>query len=162
MQFGRSHIYSRANKRLFVIRNLRQFPIPMKELVTLYGQFIRSLLEFNSNVWFSSLTEEESEDLERVQKTVCKILLKEKYTTYQQALADLDIEDLKTRRLKIAIKFGKGCQNIDKMKHLFSKQDDKNYNLRNQDEINVQFASKQRLYKSTIPTLQRLLNTSKT
>ena len=59
-------IVSKANKRMFIIRNLCQFPIPTKELVTLYGQFIRTMLEFNSNVWFSSITEEESEDLERV------------------------------------------------------------------------------------------------
>ena len=100
-------LVTKENKRLFILRNLVQFPIPIKELVILYGQFIRTILEFNSNVWFSSITEEESDDLERVQKSVCKILLKNTYTCYEEALNILNLEDLKARRLKQALKFGR-------------------------------------------------------
>ena len=129
--------------------------------MVLYSQLIRSILEFNSNVWFSSITEEESEDLERVQKSVCKILLKSRYTSYEEALNILQLEDLKTRRLKQALKFGKGCLEVDQMKKLFHQKSDCTYNLRNQENIDVQHASRQRLYKSTIPSLQRLMNQEK-
>ena len=155
------NLVTKANKRLFMLRNLVQFPIPIKELVILYGQFIRTILEFNSNVWFSSITEEESDDLERVQKSVCKILLKNRYTCYEEALNILKLEDLKARRLKQALKFGKGCLEIDQMKPLFLTKSDCTYNLRNQEYLNVQHASRQRLYKSTIPSLQRLMNQDK-
>ena len=154
-------LISKANKRLFILRNLSKFPIPNNELVLLYGQFIRSILEFNSNVWFSSITEDESDDLERVQKTVCKMLLKDKYESYDEALNVLGLEKLKERRTKLAIKFGKGCLKIDQMKDMFSKNRENEYDLRNKEDFNVQHASRQRLYKSTIPTLQRLLNSQK-
>ena len=78
------------------------------------------MLEFNSNVWFSSITQEESDDLERVQKTVCKIILRERYTTYEEALQELDLQNLKNRRLNLAIKFGKGCLEIAQMQHWLS------------------------------------------
>ena len=155
------NLIQKANKRLFLIRNLTKFPIPIKDLVTLYGQFIRTILEFNSNVWFSSITQEESDDLERVQKSVCKLLLNKSYTTYETALQILQLEDLKTRRLKIALKFAKGCLNVEQMKTLFNTKSENRYSLRNNDDFIIQHASRQRLFKSTIPTLQRMLNQTK-
>ena len=50
------NLISKANARMIIIRNLRKFPISTPELVNLYSQFIRSILEFNSSVWFSSLS----------------------------------------------------------------------------------------------------------
>ena len=118
---------------------------------------MRVILEFNSNVWFSSITEEESEDIERVQKPVCKMILKESYTTYEEALNLLNLQDLKSRRKKLAIKFGRGCLEIPQMKELFTKSSNKHF-LRNEGHIDIQYARTQRLFKSSIPTLQRLMN----
>ena len=101
--------------------------------------------------------EEESEDIERVQKTVCKIILKESYTTYEEALNLLNLQDLKSRRKKLAIKFGRGCLEIPQMKELFTKSSNKHF-LRNEGHIDIHYARTQRLFKSSIPTLQRLLN----
>ena len=49
-------IISKANTSMIIIRRLIRFPVEIKDLVMLYGQFIRSILEFNSNVWFSSIS----------------------------------------------------------------------------------------------------------
>ena len=46
-------IISRANTRMIILRKLIKFPVSKTDLVMLYGQFIRSILEFNSTVWFS-------------------------------------------------------------------------------------------------------------
>ena len=56
-------IISKANTSMILIRRLIRFPVEIKDLVMLYGQFIRSILEFNSNVWFSSITQEECNDI---------------------------------------------------------------------------------------------------
>ena len=148
----------KANSRMLIIRKLIEFPVERKDLVMLYGQFVRSILEFNSNVWFSSISEDESTDLEAVQKTACKLILKSCYTTYDEALMKLNLQTLKERRLQIAKKFANGCQNIPEMKDLFEKPKDCNYDLRARNQCDVKFASRQRLYKSSVPALQRLLN----
>ena len=143
---------------MIILRRLSQFPVETSDLVLLYGQFIRSTLEFNCVVWFSSITEEESSDLESVQKTACKLILKNNYTTYEQALETLELDTLEERRQKLAKKFAKGCQDIPQMKKLFEKPRQKEHNLRKTNTCDVKFAAGQRLYKSAVPTLQRLLN----
>ena len=104
------------------------------------------------------LTLEESEDLERVQKIACKLILNKDYTSYEEALQTLKIDTLKDRRMKLATKFAKGCQTIPVMKDLFPAPTINDHDLRNNNPCDVKFAAGQRLYKSTVPTLQRILN----
>ena len=59
---------------LIILRNLYKFNLPRDDLEQMY---IRSILEYNSPVWFSSITKEEENKLERVQKIACNIKLKE-------------------------------------------------------------------------------------
>ena len=152
------NILRKANTRMIIIRNLLEFPIPRKDLVLIYCQYIRVMLEFNSNIWFSSITEEEANDLERVQKNVCKLILKTEYFDYANALQTLKLEILRERRTNLAKRFGKRCLKIDEMTDLFKPTKEKPYAMRNKEAFDVKFASKTRLFKSTIPTLQRLLN----
>ena len=86
------HLVKKANFRMIILRNLIEFPVPIKNLVLIYSQFIRVILEFNSNVWFSSITKEESSDLERVQRNACKLILQNEYVGYQIALEKLNLE----------------------------------------------------------------------
>ena len=60
--------------------------------------YIRSVLEFNSSVWFSSITVEERENIERVQCVACKIILEDEYATYREALEKLNLTNLSDRR----------------------------------------------------------------
>ena len=152
------NLCKKANARMIIIRKLIEFPIDNKDLVLLYGQFIRSILEFNSNVWFSSITEEESTDLEAVQKTACKLILNKNYTTYTKALELLNISTLKERRIRIATKFANGCKYIPVMQDLFVKPNQTKYDMRSKNACDVKFAASQRLFKSSVPTMQRLLN----
>ena len=59
-------------QRMTILRNLYEFDIPVEDLVMIYSLYIRSILEFNSNVWFSSILEEEKDDIELVQKLLIK------------------------------------------------------------------------------------------
>ena len=155
-----NNLVTKANKRMIIIIKLIEFPVPIEDLTMIYCQFIRCMLEFNSNVWFSSITEEESDDLERVQRNACRIILGNKYTDYEMALQHLNIETLKTRREKLALKFGQKCLEIDQMKKHFKKNESNVHNLRQKEEFEVKFASSTRLYNSSIPTLQRMMNSA--
>ena len=78
-----------------MLRKLYKFDVSQEDLVLIYCQYIRSILEYNSNVWFSSITEEEIEDLERVQHIACKIILKDQYSDYDTKLAYFEPEKFK-------------------------------------------------------------------
>ena len=95
--------------------------------------------------------------LERTQKSFCK-RERERYTSYEEALQTLNLDTLKERRVKLATKFAKGCQFIPVMKDIFPAPRANTHDLRNVNPCDVKFASGQRLYKSTVPTLQRMLN----
>ena len=112
------------------------------------------MLEQSCVVWHFDITEEEISDLKRVQKVACKIILKDKYLSYNQALYDLKLYPLHLRREKICLRFAKKCVKHDKTKPLFPL----NQNERNKEKFQVQFARTSRLMKSSIPQLQRLLN----
>ena len=80
------------------------------ELVkTIYITYIRSILEQSAIVWHSSLTEENIQDLSRVQKSACKLILKNNYQDYNKALTILDLETLSERRQKLCETFAKKC-----------------------------------------------------
>ena len=95
-----------ANSKMFTKkgyqRKLYEFDIPVDDLVLIYSQYIRSILEFNSNVWYSSITNEDREDIERVQRVACQIILKDDYATYSQALEKLNLQTSSDRRQMLA------------------------------------------------------------
>lgn len=124
------------------------------------SKFTANLLElyWNSNVGFSSITEEEADDLEQVQKAACRLILKEKYKNYESALENLKLPNLKTRRETLALKFAKKCMSIPEMTDLFHKPKLKIHNTRSSETCEVKFASKSRLFNSAVPTLQRIIN----
>ena len=142
-------------QRMIILRNLYEFNIPIVDLVLIYTLYIRSILEYNSNVWFSSLSEEEIHDIERVQKIACKVILKDDYVSYEQTLK---LQTLSDRRFMLAERFAKKCIKSEKFNDLFPKNDKDSLNLRDPEDFNVKFASKKRLLQSSIPAMQRILN----
>ena len=125
-----------------ILCNLFEFDIPQEDLVMIYAQYIRSILEYNSNVWFSNLTEEEKDDIERVQRVALKIIMKEKYISYEQALKNLNLDTLQERRLMLAERFAKKCPKSEKFQNLFPKNEKDGLNLRDPATHNVNLASK--------------------
>ena len=49
-------LVKKAYQRMTILRKLYAFNLPLEDLVMIYNLYIRSILEFNSNVWFSSIT----------------------------------------------------------------------------------------------------------
>ena len=58
-------IVKKANARMELIRKVSSFNPPLEDLKSIYFLFVRSLLEQSATVWHSSLTKENSDDLER-------------------------------------------------------------------------------------------------
>ena len=61
-----SEIVKKANARMELLRRVAEFNVPTEDLTNIYILFVRSILEQSATVWHSSLSQENSNDLERV------------------------------------------------------------------------------------------------
>ena len=105
-------LVKKGYQRMIILHKLYQFNVPDDEMVNTYMLFIRSLLEQSCVVWHFDLNEEDSSDLERVQKVACKVILKDRYTDYTDALQILNLQNLKSRRDDLSLRFAKKMHNI--------------------------------------------------
>ena len=71
------YLIKRANSRMELLRRIAGFNAPTKDLVQIYITYIRSILEQSCVIWHSTLTKEDSDNLERVQKNALQNILKE-------------------------------------------------------------------------------------
>ena len=81
--------------------------------------FIRSILEYCAVVWHSSLTCEQSADIERVQKVATRTILQDFNVPYETALGELHLEKLDERRKQLCLNFAKQCTKSEKNMHMF-------------------------------------------
>ena len=154
-----AHIVKKANARLVLLRKLATFSLPVEDLKIIYILYIRSLLEQSAIVWHSSLTIENSEDLERVQKNAMYIIMKDRYTGYENALKSLGLQTLSDRRRELCLRFALKCVKDGKNSDIFPR-NPRNHKMktRNQEKYKIQFANTGRLKKSPIIYMQHLLN----
>ena len=154
-----SSIVKKANARMELLRRVASFGPPVDDLKNIYILFMRSMLEQSATVWHSSLTEENASDLERVQKSAVKVILDQKYNGYQNGLAQLGLENLRERRENICLEFARKCVKNKKLDHMFPKNvNTHSMETRNKETYMVQHANTERLQKSAIIHMQKLLN----
>ena len=153
-------ITKRAYARMIILRNLYSFNIPVPDLVQLYILYIRSIVEQSAVVWHSSITKGEQKDIERVQKVALRIILKDGYQTYVNALRMTGLETLAARRTKLCLNFARKCLKNEKTANIFPL-NELNVNTRNPEKYHVTPARTDRLAKSSIPYMQRLLNANR-
>ena len=136
-----------------IVRRLCEFNVPKNDLVHIYILYVRSTLEFNGCVWHFNLTNAQSDDIERVQKTALKIILNKDYNSYEESLHVLKLDTLSDRRKELCQNFATNALKHKKFENMFP--------LNNQtakEKYKVDFARTSRLRDSAIPQMQRLLN----
>ena len=158
-----NYLIKKAYKRMELLRKASHFTVSKRDKKIIYTLYIRSVLEQSCVVWHSSLTQENSDDLERVQKAAVKIILGNQYKNdYENALVKADLETLKERRIKLCKKFAKKCLEYEKTEDIFKKRVKKHkMKTKNCEKFNVKHALTDRLKNSAIPYMQRLLNSEK-
>jgi len=98
-------------------------------------------------------------EIERIQRSAAKIILKERYSTYSKALKDLRMDSLEIRRKKLSLNLAKKCLKHDKLKQLFPVYKSKHtMKKRKQMKFKVNHAKTERYKKSPIVYMQNLLN----
>ena len=111
-------LVKKGYQRIILLQILYYFKVDLRDLVNINILNIRSILEQSCVVWNYSITEEESTDLERVQRLAIKISLQDDYISCEQALEDLNLETLSERRSSLCLQFAKRSVKHDKAKEL--------------------------------------------
>ena len=152
-------IVKSANMRMKILHSAAKFTSNISDLKVIYKQYIRSVLEYGANVWHSGLTNQNKNDIERLQKSSLKIILRNNYESYQKALKFLNMDSLEKRREKLNMNFAKKCLKIERMKHLFEL-NAKPHSMKTRDIVKykVKKAKKERYKKSSIISMQKSLN----
>ena len=153
------NIVKETNKRMQLLHKASKFTNNTRDLKQIYMLQIRSKLDQSAVVWHTSLSQKNRNDLERVQKSAVRCILKESYKGYEDALEKLGLVTLNERRDQMCLKFAKQCLKLDKMKSFFPR----NYKghsmeIRGSEFYKVVRAQTERFRKSAIPSMIKMLN----
>ena len=144
-------IVKSANLRLRILHEAAKFTKKISDL--------RSKLDSSSVVWHNSLTEKDTNSLERVQKAAVKVTLKNYYKDYESALEMLNLDTLCERRRKQCLKFAKDCLKHEQMKKMFPlNEKNSTVETRHKEKYKINKANTERYKNSAIPFFQTLLN----
>ena len=146
-------ICRKAYARVSLLTKLKYIGISTEDLLTIYILFIRSLTEYCSVAFHSSLTVKQSDKIEAIQKNCLKIILDVNYVSYSVALEMCGLEKLSTRRAGKQLSFSLKCLKNDFCKQMFPE------NVPSKKEkIVINFARTATYFNSAIPQCQRTLN----
>ena len=150
------NLVAKANGKMWFLRRLKVLGATEETLIDIYKLFIRSYLEFCAPLWSGDLSRKNCEDLERVQKTVCRIILGHKPGSYEEAIEQLQLEALEDRRALLCLKFARNCLDNPSMNQFF----EKGITTRTRTTYLEPDARTKRFRNSSIPFMIRLLNQS--
>ena len=150
------YICKKPKQRLWFLRRLSKLGASRVDLLNLFQLMTRSILEQASPVFTSGLSKTNIKDIENIQKSAFKIILRGNYKDYNNALSVLGQDTLEYRRNLITFKFAKNCLNHPKMNHLFQRR--KNVKTRSGNRFIESRFKSSRGYNGPIQFMTRLLN----
>ena len=152
-------ICQKAYSRMSMITKLKYVGVSVEDLLDIYILFIRSVVEYCAVAFHSSLTQQQSNKLERIQKTSLRVILGDMYVDYAAALEMSGLQTLTDRRLKRCLDFSRKCLKHPRNKRLFPlNPSTSEHFVRNKELFHVNFARTNDYKDSSIPFCQRLLN----
>ena len=110
----------------------------------------------------NSLTLKDDRKIERVQKIALRIILKESYLNYENALSVTGLPTLRDRRKDLCLRFATKCTKFEKTSQMFPLNKNGHIKTRHSEIYDVPFAFTNRLKFSSIPSMARLLNEEST
>ena len=144
---------------MWAISKLKRAGVSDQDLKYFYTMKLRSVLESLTVVFHSMLTKEDSTNIERVQKSVVRIIMGSRYKSYETSLKYLSLDPLYKRREKLCLKYAIKCLKNEKFRHLFVTTPEYEYNFRNDAKKFVEpFCETHRYETSPLLYLTRLLN----
>jgi hypothetical protein len=149
----------KAYSRMSMLTKLKYAGVCTEDLLDVYVLFIRSIAEYCTVVWHSSITGDLIRRIEMVQKTCLRIILGDNYVSYEAALEMCNLSTLFDRRESRCLSFVQKCLKHNVHKRMFPLNFNNEQNKhRSREKYTVNFARTTTYQISAIPYLQRLLN----
>ena len=155
------YICTKAYARIWMVRRLKLLGATNDELTDVYNKQVRCVLELAVAVWSAGLTVSQVAQIERVQKTVCAVILGDTYTDYNLALSVLNLIPLSDRRQELCSNFAQKCYKNDKYRNWFVSKANDSVNVQTRSDKTglIPVATRtNRFAKSPLPHLTSLLN----
>ena len=155
-----SDVVSRAGRRIFMICRLRKASVPMHDLVNIYSTYIRPLLEYACPLWSTSITTNQIYDIERIQKRICRIILRDQYISYEHALETLGINRMSERHEQLLLSFAKSLLASSRHRDFLPplRSEISSRRLRYSHHLDTPMCRTARYRSSTMPSAIRVLN----
>ena len=147
--------------KLHMLRILKGFRLPILDLVSIYCSYVRPVLEYCAPVWHSGLTDKQNDQIERIQRRACRLMLGPQYCNYSQALESLSLPSLNCRREKLTLKLGRDLTKPQSPFNHWLPPTRSNANsrvLRNGSMYSETLCRTERYKRSALPYIIRLLN----
>ena len=140
----------------------KKFKFSFTTLVTLYSWYVRTALEYAAPVWHPGLTEQQHEQIERVQKRCLRIILGSAYTTYDQALRRLKLTTLRSRRDLLTLRLGRSMLRSADHRDILPPAMNQlhHYNTRGAHRLQHVRCTRARHANSFVPYVVRLINSA--
>ena len=116
---SREFIYQKEYSRLWMLHRLKGLGASKVELLDVYRKQVLCVMEMAVAAWAARLTKWESRQIERIQKCALIIILGPEYTTYENALYELDMKRLESRRIDICTQFASKAAKHERHKNWF-------------------------------------------
>ncbi|XP_072048561.1 uncharacterized protein [Amphiura filiformis] len=150
---------SKGSRRLYMLNRLKRFGLPVEDLVSVFVSYVRPVVEYATPVWHSSLTAEQFDRLENIQKRACRIILGIRYDSYTEALELTGLQRLSSRRLQLCTKFAVECSESERYSDWFPMNRSSHSMRLRRTKVYQEFRSRTKRYgDSPIPFMCRLLN----
>ena len=161
-------VMKRTFANMSMLTKLKYAGLSQEKLLHIYSLFVRSHTEYCSVAWHDSLTQEQTNAIERLQIVALKIILgsdtprkEDGYFDYPEALRMCNLKSLFSRREIKILSFGKKCISHPTLEKLFPRNSavhEDPHNIRNHELFQVNFARTSSYQNSAIPSIQRRLN----
>ena len=154
-----AQICRKAYARVKMLAKLKYVGVQTEDLIELYAIHIRSVTEYCSTAFHSSLSQQLSNKLEAIQKTCLRVILGVMYVSYSSALEMCGLKTLHDRREHRSVQFAIKCSKHPTNRDIFPPNPSEDtHSIRNREHFKVNKAHTELYNKSTIPYLQRRLN----
>ena len=142
-----------------MITKLKYVGVTIEDLIELYILMIRSITEYCSTVFHSSLTQKLSNKIEAIQKASLRVILGVMYVNYEAALEMCGLLTLHERRERRSLQFALKCTKHPINKNTFPLNSTLDqHEVRNREVFRVNKSYTETYKNSAIPQLQRRLN----
>ena len=150
-------IFKKAMSKMWLLRRMKSTNIEPEIILDYYIKEIRIIAEHGVAIWNSGLTVSQVQTLEKIQKVALKIIMGDRYTTYEKARINFGLKLLSERREDLCINY---ALKLFKSKYCstFFTPATQNVATRNKNLVVEPFCNTKKCYLAPHSYLARLVN----